>query len=751
MTRFRNAWSTVWAAFLFSMPALSFDLPTVQLEPGKSAPPLVEYVRYTKNYFDTIDYETIRRRAGELESVEGTSIQFGRAASGILFLLKLENVGSKPGRWIFSTDRGSAVMLKIYSISEEATSLRFDSDDFASAKEVLHTYLHYADIVELEPGEERIIAVYSHVEDSAYFPLVLQTEEEFFKDSHLSLILSAGSSAAFLALIVLNLFFYTATGRSEFVWLVIAEFFLLMVILYMVGFLSTYVFYDRPHWGLVFGDVTKYGFVISMLEFSRRYVGTRKLLPTIDLIFRGLISVSVVMIVVQFCSHWLTAETRITLHAINYLIVALSAFILPVVGVYATLRIGWENWPLIVSWLSLALFALYAAVAFSGVVPNLTISLYWIAPVGLIEAGFATLALGLNLRKTQRESMAAKELYAKNLREKLAISEQAARLANEKAAAQDTINDQSGLLHASGHDSKQVLMALNVAAQTLKSDQGKLSIDEVADLLESSTRYLDQIVSSTLTGSRIASSSYDFVALSYTTLADVIKPLEMLYRPLFSKKGLSFSLDMQNTTCLVTDRAMLARAVSNILSNSLKFTDRGIISLKSRALDDTILIEIADTGIGIASELLDKLNCEGDARLKANDLMDGTGSGFRFCKYIIETLRGSIVIAGTVGKGTTVTICLPLCSTEKPCDLSQLQARLPHVLLVDWDQKSDEGKDRWADDASSIPQIGVTYDDSSITRQRLKDGFALVIYKPLYLEHAEHPLLCETNDVLAAT
>ena len=731
------------AVVLLLSPAVqALDLPVVELQPRENAPHLVEYVRYTKNYFDTIDYETISRRAGELKSVEGTSIQFGRAASGILFLLKFRNSGSEPGRWIFSTDRGSAVLLQIFSLSENATTLRFDSDDFESAREVLHTYLHYADVLELAPGEEKILAVYSHVEDSAYFPLVVQTEADFFQDSHTSLIMTAGSSAAFLALIILNLFFYTATGRSEFVWLVIAELFLLMVIVYMVGFLSTYIFYDKPHWGLVFGDVTKYGFVISMLQFSRRYVNTRQLVPKIDLVFRGLMFISCVMIIVQFCSHWLTADTRITLHAINYLVVALSAFILPIVGVYATLRIGWENWPLIVSWLSLALFAVYAAVAFSGVIPNLPISLYSIAPVGLVEAGFATLALGLNLRKSQRESMEAKEIHAQNLREKLAISEQAARLANEKAAAQATINDQSGLLHASGHDSKQVLMALNVAAQTLKSDHGKLSIEEVADLLDSSMKYLDQIVSSTLTGSRMASSSYDFVALSYTTLADIFQPLEMLYRPVFSKKGLSLEVDMDRSIAMVTDRAMLARAVSNLLSNSLKFTERGGITVSACTRGRDVLIEIIDTGVGIDAELAEKLNRDGEDRLKGDSHAEGSGSGFRFSKYIIESLRGTMTISRLETSGTQVTIRLPVADSRSPCELGDLERKLPGFLMVDWDSL-EEGERTAAPDAGEL-SIAVTYDDSSVTRQRLKERYALVVYRPLCLEFADHPLLSES-------
>src|SRR3546814_12429461 len=86
-----------------------------------------------------------------------------------------------------------------------------------------------------------------------------------------------------------------------------------------------------------------------------------------------------------------------------------------------------------------------------------------------------TLALGLNLKKIRADKLAADTNYARALAERLTISENAARLAGEKALALATVNSQNALLHASGHDSKQVIVALNSAAGVMRQSEDSVN------------------------------------------------------------------------------------------------------------------------------------------------------------------------------------------------------------------------------------------------------------------------------------
>src|SRR3546814_13531930 len=113
-----------------------------------------------------------------------------------------------------------------------------------------------------------------------------------------------------------------------------------------------------------------------------------------------------------------------------------------------------------------------AAIASMGLFAWLPINWHLAGPIGLFESIMVTLALGLNLKKIRADKLAADTNYARALAERLTISENAARLAGEKALALATVNSQNALLHASGHDSKQVIVATH-SARSEKRRVGK--------------------------------------------------------------------------------------------------------------------------------------------------------------------------------------------------------------------------------------------------------------------------------------
>jgi signal transduction histidine kinase len=732
----------------FAAQSQAFELPTVELKPGENAPHLAPYIRYAKEFDGEISHQSLVRNHAEFDGIEGGSIQFGSASSNIVILTKVKNVGNTDGHWVFSTDRGSATTLQIYHVSPKHLTLRFDSDDYSAARETLLTYQHYADPLSLAPQQELIIVVRSSVEDSAYFPLVLQDRDHFIQSSNLTMMLAAGCTAAILALLLLNFFFYLSTGRSEFVWLVAAEFFLATVVMYLVGFLSTYVFFDKPMWGLIFGDVTKYGYVACMSQFARVFVNTAKNLPKTDIFLKGLIFFSLLMVVVQLFSNFIPVQIRISLHGVNYLIVAASSLYFTYIGIYATRKVGWENWPLIVAWGSLAAFAIYAACAFSGVIPNMPMSFYAIAPVAVIEAAFATLALGLNMRKAEIEHNATKQKYLEGLQEKLASSEASQRLAEEKSAALATVVDQSALLHASGHDSQQVLLALNSVLDVVQSTDDSLTNDDIATVLQSSASYLDKIVASTLSGARMGNVNIQLLGLSVVSASDILQPLEMMYRQLFVRKGLQFSVELPSDIKLITDRALLTRALSNFLSNSHKFTERGGVTVSVTSDQQYAYFNVDDTGCGLPELMVEQLNNQSDGRVRKSLQADGTGSGFRYAQKVISNMNGSVQIEQASGR-TRVIAKLPLTQVLTPCSLSELQAISPTAQLLDWDcmQEPKETNQKTDDQSEHEANMRVvtTYDESTSTRQALGTKCALILYKPLYLEYANY--IVEPNPV----
>src|SRR3546814_8399763 len=81
-------------------------------------------------------------------------------------------------------------------------------------------------------------------------------------------------------------------------------------------------------------------------------------------------------------------------------------------------QLGFQLWPLFVGWASLALFIIYAAIASMGIFKWLPVNWHLAGPVGLFESVMVTIALGLNLRKIQRDKIVADWKYAQSLTER---------------------------------------------------------------------------------------------------------------------------------------------------------------------------------------------------------------------------------------------------------------------------------------------------------------------------------------------
>ncbi|MFG1946579.1 ATP-binding protein [Nonomuraea sp. NPDC048826] len=111
-----------------------------------------------------------------------------------------------------------------------------------------------------------------------------------------------------------------------------------------------------------------------------------------------------------------------------------------------------------------------------------------------------------------------------------------------------------------------------------------------------------------------------------------------------------------------TDEVMITRVLRNLLSNALKFTREGEVRLDARLDEEAgqVVITVADTGIGIAEEDLNRVFEEffqvpNALQVKAR----GTGLGLPYARTLVRALDGQIEMASTPASGTTVTVRLP--------------------------------------------------------------------------------------------
>jgi signal transduction histidine kinase len=112
---------------------------------------------------------------------------------------------------------------------------------------------------------------------------------------------------------------------------------------------------------------------------------------------------------------------------------------------------------------------------------------------------------------------------------------------------------------------------------------------------------------------------------------------------------------------LYTDQDKLQQILLNLLSNALKFTEEGTITVSAQHRDGQIAIAVADTGIGISEDALEVIFEEfrqGDSGTTRR--YGGTGLGLSISRHLARLLGGDITVTSAVGAGSTFTVTLPI-------------------------------------------------------------------------------------------
>lgn len=142
-----------------------------------------------------------------------------------------------------------------------------------------------------------------------------------------------------------------------------------------------------------------------------------------------------------------------------------------------------------------------------------------------------------------------------------------------------------------------------------------------------------------------------------------------------NRNTISVHIDSELDGPMIGDSEKIAQIISNILDNSIKFTNEGKISISieskttvSRQNMTEAIIKISDTGIGIKKENLGKIF---KSYQRSDRSIKGTGLGLAIVKQLSEILGGCVSVDSELGKGTTVTVRLPVKRTDNMKSIPQ--------------------------------------------------------------------------------
>ncbi len=149
--------------------------------------------------------------------------------------------------------------------------------------------------------------------------------------------------------------------------------------------------------------------------------------------------------------------------------------------------------------------------------------------------------------------------------------------------------------------------------------------------------------------------------ITILSIKDLIDSLMITMEPLTKGKNLALVSKITDKNIMVKgDKGKLRRIFLNIISNAIKFTTEGRITIICKQTEHNVKISITDTGIGIRDSekeiIFEKFR---QIDYSSRREYDGIGLGLSIVKELVEIHNGHIEIDSSYGKGSTFTVCLP--------------------------------------------------------------------------------------------
>lgn len=234
--------------------------------------------------------------------------------------------------------------------------------------------------------------------------------------------------------------------------------------------------------------------------------------------------------------------------------------------------------------------------------------------------------------------------YQKNL---LALYNQKLEMSSKMDSKQTEMLDYYTLW---AHQIKTPIAAMGLLLQNEQGNQSEVNKELLVQIFK-----IQQYVEMVLGYLKIEDRSSDLVIQNYS-ISEIVKQGIRKYASIFIRKNIA--LDFKEMDCIVlTDEKWLVFVIEQLLSNALKYTNNGTISIYMDEHKEATLI-IEDTGIGIAEEDLPRVFEKGFTGYNGRMDKKATGIGLYLCKKVLDKLSHKITIISKLDLGTRVKIDL---------------------------------------------------------------------------------------------
>lgn len=191
-----------------------------------------------------------------------------------------------------------------------------------------------------------------------------------------------------------------------------------------------------------------------------------------------------------------------------------------------------------------------------------------------------------------------------------------------------------------------------------------------------SARHLLELINDVLDLSQIESNKMPIVR-EPAVLEEVIHEAVEIVSGLADARGLQLRLDLQRgLPSLLIDRTRIRQILLNLLTNAMRFTEQGWVCIRAFVAEHEVIVEVEDTGRGIEPVNIAKA-FEAFGQMHEGELATGSGLGLVVSRKFVELHGGRMWIDSEVGRGTTISLALPIPETDQPPRLSHSHLSSP--------------------------------------------------------------------------
>ncbi|MDB4078434.1 ATP-binding protein [Amylibacter sp.] len=274
----------------------------------------------------------------------------------------------------------------------------------------------------------------------------------------------------------------------------------------------------------------------------------------------------------------------------------------------------------------------------------------------------------LNMTYVERNDDAIYMAYIRDISDRK-VAEKILIEARDRAERTDKAKSQ--FLAVMSHEMRTPLAGIIGVMDLLKTTKLTKKQDHYVQIATSSGEVMLEHINEALDITRIEGGALNLSPQEFN-LADLVRSLVEVLKPLASEKllNLDFQIESNIKTNFMGDSLRIRQILTNLLGNSIKFTDEGSIKFvigHSNVLDvSTVKFKITDTGVGIAPENHEKI-FEDFVAISSGDQRQtrGDGLGLYISRKIARQMGGDIIVESNINEGATFILSLPLVQVAK--------------------------------------------------------------------------------------